>query len=66
MKGTWWGITYPAVLDAKPIRKFWQRWACPRGWHLFDEVQSLEDHYLFCDACGLTVYIEHVEKETVR
>jgi hypothetical protein len=29
--------------------------------HLFDEVWSVEDHYLHCDSCGLEVHIEKLK-----
>ena len=31
--------------------------------HLFDECESLDDHHLYCDACGLSVNIESIEEE---
>ena len=39
-------------------RRYW----CPRGHHLFDEMQSCECHELVCDACGLTVGIAYFER----
>ena len=30
---------------------------CSHGWHLLDEVQSLEHHSLFCDACEMDIPI---------
>lgn len=29
----------------------WKKHKCSLGEHLFDEVLSLDRHYLFCDAC---------------
>jgi hypothetical protein len=29
----------------------WKELNCKNGKHLFDEVVSLNNHYLFCDAC---------------
>lgn len=50
------GITYR--LPANRITWWlWRRIFCPRGWHLFDEVSSVEWHYLGCDACGLAVQV---------
>jgi len=46
---------------------------CPRGIHLLDEVllpactpgrdyeRKNWSHYLYCDACGLTVHIAEIE-----
>jgi hypothetical protein len=51
-------ITYPKLFQ---FSLFWYLWAgvfCPIGWHLFDEVQTLEDRSLFCDACGLDIKIK--------
>lgn len=30
----------------------WRLNNCPNGVHLFDEVLSVDSHYLHCDACG--------------
>lgn len=30
----------------------WKHFACRDGWHAWDEVYTLERHYLVCDACG--------------
>lgn len=46
------GCTYPAWLDNKRTHRAWKRVFCPQGWHLWDEVWSLDSHYLYCDACG--------------
>ena len=40
----------------------WRRVCCQRGWHAFDEVMTLERHYLYCDACGLVVHIWGIDK----
>ena len=32
----------------------WKNTECPKGNHLWDEVLSIENHYLFCDACEKT------------
>lgn len=59
------GITHPKLdegLDEKKYDIILQAWKfsnCVQGIHLFDEVWS-EDHYLYCDACGLEVHIEKV------
>ena len=43
--------------------RLWKKIFCKRGLHLFDEVTSLDEHYLYCDACGLMVGIEYMEEE---
>lgn len=35
----------------------WKRIFCKRGWHAWDEVWSVERHYLVCDACEREVEI---------
>ena len=54
-RGRWMGVTYPSVLGYPVILALWRRICCPRGWHLFDEVDSHDFHYLYCDACDLRV-----------
>lgn len=54
------GITYPRFLY--PFLNIWKRIMCPLEYHLFDEVIG-EHHYLSCDACGLSVYIERIIDE---
>ena len=54
----WLGITYPRLLDHAPVQYLWRRVFCPMGWHLWDEVWSLEDHVLFCDACEMEIKID--------
>lgn len=44
----------------------WRRLFCRRGWHAFDEVGLIDEHYLSCDACGLAVGIEFIETKWVR
>lgn len=48
-------ITYPYFLQNKFSLWMWKKVFCPKGFHLFDEVQSVEHHYLSCDACEYTV-----------
>lgn len=62
MKDKWFGVTYIGVLpewmqNVKWIYSFWKKYMCSKGFHLFDEVQSLESHYLYCDACELEIHI---------
>ena len=42
----------------KIILLIWKKIFCKRGWHLWDEVSSVDDHYLYCDACETTVNIK--------
>ena len=57
------GITYFPIFDNEFIQWLWKLLFCPHEWHLFDEVWALERHYLSCDACGLSVYIDKFEEE---
>lgn len=56
----WMGITYPAFDGWLPkwVYGFWKNKFCSRGWHLLDETWSQGEHYLYCDACGLYIYID--------
>ena len=38
----------------------WRKVFCCRHWHLWDEILS-DEHYLYCDACGLTLHIGDIE-----
>lgn len=42
------------------ILEAWKNSNCPQGIHLWDEVWSLDDHYLLCDACEMEVHIEKI------
>ena len=57
MKKKGFGITYPKVFQNEIIWFLWKKFFCNRGWHLFDEVQSV-NHYLYCDACEKTVLLK--------
>lgn len=52
------GITHKEMND-KQLHKH-KLYKCPEGLHVFDEVLSDTDHYLYCDACGLTIHIAKV------
>lgn len=61
------GITHPLSqderLDAKAydlILEAWKSTNCPLGIHLWDEVWSIDNHYLHCDACGVEVHIDKI------
>ncbi len=62
---TYRGITYFPILDNRPVQWLWKKLFCPREWHLFDECLSFA-HYLYCDACGLSVHIDGFEEEGVE
>jgi len=62
MSNPYYGVTYSKYW-CKPKRlKLWRRKNCRKNMHLFDEVWTGRDHYLVCDACGLTVHIAKIEK----
>jgi len=66
IKNKYLGITHPLALEEMDkeynelIMKAWKKTNCPNMIHLFDEVHSLDDHYLSCDACGLEVHIKKI------
>lgn len=43
----------------------WRRFMCPRERHAFDEVWSIGDHFLSCDACGLMLNIDSFDDRFV-
>jgi hypothetical protein len=42
------------------LMPLWKKTLCKIGWHLFDEVQSFDEHYLVCDACQMIIYIDRI------
>jgi hypothetical protein len=52
------GITYPRIFQFRLIQWFWKKINCKRGMHLWDEVASDADHYLYCDACEMHINIQ--------
>ena len=60
------GITYPAILDHGWVRAIWKRLCCPTEWHLFDEVETFKDHYLYCDACSLIIDIAKIDTASME
>ena len=52
------GYSYWLILDRPFIQWLWYKIFCKKGWHLWDEVYSIDEHYLFCDACGEKVNIK--------
>ena len=57
------GITHPLNDDLLELKEFCEAWKasnCLKGIHAFDEVHSLENHYLHCDVCEMEVHINKV------
>lgn len=57
MRELWLDVTYPYIFQNIIFWWLWKKIFCPTGFHLFDEVQSVYDHYLSCDACDFVVNI---------
>ena len=57
------GITYFKFMDNRFFHWLFKKYFCKREIHLFDECESLDDHNLYCDACGLTVEIASIKEE---
>lgn len=59
---THWGRHYRGITHAVPrwLLFVWKRLFCRMEWHAFDEVASVDRHYLSCDACGLVVDIKGI------
>lgn len=56
------GITYPKRFRSRRARRAWRMKHCTKNEHLFDEcLSSGVGHYLSCDACGLSVYIDWID-----
>jgi len=61
------GFTHPLSKDVRlgekeygVILQAWKTSNCPNGIHLWDEVWNTDNHYLYCDACGIEIHIEKV------
>jgi hypothetical protein len=57
------GITHPLdelLTENEEFCKAWKISNCRQGIHAFDEVHSLEHHYLHCDVCGMEVHIKEI------
>lgn len=50
------GITHFIPMTLLPL---WAKLFCKKGWHVWDEVWSLHDHYLYCDACERKIYLPY-------
>ena len=65
----YYGLTH-FLGNSRILLWLWEKIYCPHGIHAFDEVWSPahgegKSNYLFCDPCGLIVYISGVnEKHT--
>lgn len=64
-KSEYIGITYPKLFSGNLRLKLWKKFMCSRNRHLFDEVWSLDDHCLYCDACNLIVNIGSIDETYV-
>lgn len=64
MNQKWYGITYPfsRILCYDWILRLWEKYMCPKGYHLWDECLSNNHHDLGCDACQTYVAITEVTK----
>ena len=60
------GITYLKFMDNRFCYWLFKKYLCKRGIHLLDETESLEHHYLSCDACGLEIHIKEFNDEYVE
>jgi hypothetical protein len=61
-------VSYPTTRRGEWPAAFYRLWKkifCSRGFHLFDEVCSLDRHELYCDACGLTAGLIYLLDEDV-
>lgn len=65
MKEKWLDVSYPKILQNKLVWFIWRNALCQFGFHLFDETQSVEDHYLYCDACDFVVHISKNNKKEI-
>jgi len=50
---TYKGYTYPRIFQNRFIWLIWKKFFCTMGWHLWDEVESIDSHSIYCDACGI-------------
>ena len=52
------GLTYPRIFANRFVRIFWKRFLCPRNMHQFDEMLTIDEHVLVCDACDFAIPIK--------
>lgn len=64
LKNEYHGITHgiKLKLDDDKYCELFKKYFCSKGIHAFDEVWSIENHYLHCDICGLEVHINKIVK----
>ncbi len=63
--GNFYNVSYLIFefMQSDFILNLWKKYLCPIGFHAFDEVQSSENHYLFCDGCNLSIAIDEEKSE---
>ena len=52
------GYSYPKILQNRLIWWLWKKFQCSKGNHLWDEVISNDEHYLYCDACDELLHLK--------
>jgi len=63
---SWWDKDTDEGTESQDIIDYWlEEKYCDSGHHLFDEVVTMDEHYLHCDACGLMVFIDHIDVSCV-
>lgn len=58
----YYGYTHKVPMWLLPV---WKKLCCRVDWHAWDEVSSVDEHYLVCDACDEVIDIcdaQHVEQ----
>lgn len=60
--------TYRGITHSCPmfLLKPWKYFMCKRNVHVFAEVLSWDEHYLYCDACGLIVNIKSIDERWMK
>lgn len=53
------GHSYPRWIQNSACWWIWRKLCCSCGWHLWDEVVTLDRHYLSCDACGAEAVLDN-------
>ena len=53
------GLTHHFPQSTEPkYYEMWKKVYCKQNMHILDEVWTIDEHYLYCDACGIIVYID--------
>lgn len=63
------GITHgvsSTMIEDPHFIEAWKKNRCSKGHHLFDEVWTIDSHYLSCDICNLVVNIESIDTSWVE